>query len=186
MVYRMVVLLALPCLVLGCSGNNPDVHRDSARAAICARSWKAKGFSFDPNTMTCAEMFERAQAIRKAAYWRPRGYAFDPDTMTAREMSRKAAELRKMGVNEYSSVPAAQRQGGETVAAEAAPAQPLIRPEDAATRRALRKMTITQVRAKYPQYDDMDDIELTEGIHDRYFADVPFGDFAHRFLGYQP
>jgi len=116
--------------------------------------------------MTCDEMFERAQAIRNAAYWQQRRYRFDPNTMTAREMDRRAAELRRMGVRVYPSA-----QAGEGVA-----------PQDIATRRMLEGMTIAQVRERYPQYDDMDDVELAFAIHEKYFGDVPFAEFADRFL----
>ena len=158
MVNRIVILLALSGLIAGCSAGMRDPR---ARAAICARSWKAKGFAFDPNTMTCDEMFERAQAIRNAAYWRQRRYTFDPNAMTARQMDRKAAELRKMKVRVYPQA---------------------VAPQDAPIRRMLEGMAIAQVRERYPQYNDMDDMELARGIHARYFADVPFDDFAQRFL----
>ncbi len=158
MLDRIVILLALSGLIAGCSARMRDPR---ARAAICARSWKAKGFAFDANTMTCDEMFARAQAIRNAAYWRQRRYTFDPDTMTARQMDRKAAELRRMKVRVY---------------------PPAVAPQDVPIRRMLEAMTVAQVRERYPQYDDMDDMELARGVHGRYFADVPFDDFAARFL----
>jgi len=195
MINRLAVLLTLPWLALGCAASSttgPDVDRDRERAAVCAESWKAKGFTFDPNTMTCAEMFERAQAIRNAAYWRQQGYAFDPNTMTAGQMDRQAAELRKSGVKVYPPASTAQAEAAEAeaTAPEAAPAPETasqtgapFQPGDVATRRMLEKMTIVQVRKKYPQYDDMDDVKLTHAIHERYFRDVPFADFARRFLG---
>lgn len=192
MIYRVVVVLALPWLVVGCSAGMRDPR---ARAAICARSWKVKGFTFDADTMTCAQMFERAQAIRNAAYWRQRGYAFDPNIMTAGQMDRQAAEFRKSGVKVYPpplTAPPAPAEAeatasGATGVAEAATETPTpVRPEDVEIRRMLQKMTIVQVRKKYPQYDDMDDMELTHAIHGRYFREVPFADFARRFLGGQP
>jgi len=191
-IYRVVVVLALPWLVVGCSAGMRDPR---ARAAICARSWKVKGFTFDADTMTCAQMFERAQAIRNAAYWRQRGYAFDPNIMTAGQMDRQAAEFRKSGVKVYPpplTAPPAPAEAeatasGATGVAEAATETPTpVRPEDVEIRRMLQKMTIVQVRKKYPQYDDMDDMELTHAIHGRYFREVPFADFARRFLGGQP
>ena len=192
MIDRLAVLLTLPWLILGCaasSDGDPDVDRDRARAAICAESWKAKGFTFDPNTMTCEQMFERAQAIRNAAHWRQQGYAFDPNTMSAEQMDRRGVELRKSGVNVYPPAPTAPAEGPAS-APEAAPVPQTaaemvapVQPVDIATRRMLEKMTITQVRRKYPQYDDMDDVKLTHAIHERYFPDVPFADFARRFLG---
>jgi len=184
--------LALPWLVLGCSDGMRDPR---ARAAICARSWKVKGFTFDADTMTCAEMFERAQAIRNAAYWRQRGYAFDPNIMTAGQMDRRAAEFRKSGVKVYPPPLTMQTETAEAEATapeavpvpEAATETPTpARPEDAEIRRMLQKMTIVQVRKKYPHYNDMDDMELTHAIHGRYFREVPFADFARRFLGGRP
>lgn len=202
MMNRVVMLSILLWLVVGCaapSGSGPDVDRDRARAAICAESWRAKGFAFDPNTMTCEQMFERAQAIRNAAYWRQQGYAFDPNIMTAGQMDRRAAEFRKSGVKQYPPALTAPAEAAEaeTTAPETAPevapvpqtapqAVAPIQPQDLATRRMLEKMTITQVRRKYPQYNDMDDMELTDAIHERYFRDVPSADFARRFLGQQP
>jgi len=197
MMSRVVMLLALPWLVLGCSDGMRDPR---ARAAICARSWKVKVFTFDADTMTCAEMFERAQAIRNAAYWRQRGYAFDPNIMTAGQMDRRAAEFRKSGVKVYPpplttqpSTTPAEAIEAEAIASEAVPVPEAAtetptpaRPEDVETRRMLQKMTIVQVRKKYPQYDDMDDMELTHAIHGRYFREVPFADFARRFLGGRP
>ncbi len=180
MTKRLVVLLVLLGLAAGCgsSSRKSDLRE---RAEICARSWEAKGFTFDPNTMTCEEMYERAQAIRKAAYWKERGYTFDPNTMTVKEMDRRASDLRTMGVREYPPASGAAR-GDE---AGGTSSQPAVRPADLRTRRMLQKMTIFEVRAKYPMYNDMDDMELTRGIHDRYFADMPFQDFARRFLGYE-
>ncbi len=178
MAKHLVLLLVLLGLVAGC-GSSSSRSDSRERAAICAESWKAKGFTFDPDTMTCEQMYERAQAIRKAAYWRQRGYTFDPNTMTVKQMNQRAADLRAMGVHQYP--PASASQGGETNEAATTPA---IRAQDVRTRRMLQKMTIFEVRAKYPMYNDMDDMELTQGIHDRYFADMPFQEFARQFLGY--
>jgi hypothetical protein len=40
--------------------------------------------------------------------------------------------------------------------------------------------TIQEIRQKYPQYKDMSDEQLAHGLHDKYYADMPFDDFASR------
>lgn len=187
MMYRLALLLTLPWLVLGCassSHSDVDVDRDRGRAVACAESWKEKGFTFDPDTMTCEQMFERAQAIRNAAYWQQRGYTFDPNVMTAKEMDQKAVALRAMGTHEYPPTPAEQASQAQTPASQTAALEkkPTIRPEDVEVRRMLQRMNITQVRKRFPHYNDMDDMELARGIHNRYFPDIPFSEFAERFL----
>lgn len=44
--------------------------------------------------------------------------------------------------------------------------------------------TIADVRAKYPQYADLSDQQLAEGLHRKYYADMPFEQFAQK-IGYQ-
>lgn len=43
--------------------------------------------------------------------------------------------------------------------------------------------TIAEVRAKYPQYKDLSDQQLAEGLHKKFYSDLPFDDFAQR-IGY--
>lgn len=43
--------------------------------------------------------------------------------------------------------------------------------------------TISEVRSKYPQYSDLSDKQLAEGLHKKYYSDLPFEDFAKR-IGY--
>lgn len=38
--------------------------------------------------------------------------------------------------------------------------------------------TMLEIRAKFPQYDDMSDSDLAEGLHKKYYSDMPFGEFA--------
>lgn len=220
---RVFVVLALPWLVLGCATSSNDPVEARARAVRCAESWRARGFDFDPNAMTCTQMYERVQAIRNAAYWQERGYLFDPEAMTVKEMDLQAAELQEAGIREYrdpalgdspdsrgaSSQPAsptasepARAEAGATTAApagesESAASTPTPEPtagtgatkttsarpsaaED--IKAALAGMTLKDVRRKYPQYNDMDDLDLARRIHATYFSDTPFDEFARAFF----
>lgn len=40
--------------------------------------------------------------------------------------------------------------------------------------------TISDIRAQYPQYNDLSDRELAEGLHQKHYSDMPFEDFAER------
>ncbi len=39
-------------------------------------------------------------------------------------------------------------------------------------------MNFQEVRQKYPQYDDLNDIQLASALHKKYYADMPFPKFA--------
>ncbi len=187
MMYRLLLLLSLPWLTVGCASSSHrdvDAGRDRERAVACAERWQARGFVFDPNTMTCEQMFERVQAIRNAAYWKQQGYIFDPNTMSAKEMDQKAVALRAMGTHEYPPTEAERAAKPQTPAPRTATLEekPAIRAQDAEVRRMLQRMNITQVRKRFPHYNDMGDMELARGIHNRYFPDIPFSEFAERFL----
>jgi len=45
-------------------------------------------------------------------------------------------------------------------------------------------MNIQEIRAKYPQYADMSDQQLAEGLHQKFYSDMPFNDFAQK-IGFQ-
>jgi len=45
-------------------------------------------------------------------------------------------------------------------------------------------LTIADVRAKYPQYKDLPDDKLVEGLHKKYYADMPLEDFQKK-VGYK-
>ena len=187
MMRRLVLLVTLPWLALGCaSSSDGGAHaaRDRNRAVACAESWQARGFTFDPNTMTCEQMYERVQAIRNAAYWQQQGYTFDPNAMTAKEMDQKAVALCAMGTHEYPPMSAEQAAKAQTPPSQTAAMKETrtVRPQDLEVRRMLERMNIAQVRRRFPQYNDMDDMELAQGIHNRYFPDVPFSEFAERFF----
>jgi hypothetical protein len=49
-------------------------------------------------------------------------------------------------------------------------------------------MNIQEIRAKYPQYDDMSDEQLANGLHKKYYSDMPLDDFYSRigFAGAKP
>lgn len=44
--------------------------------------------------------------------------------------------------------------------------------------------TIAEIRQKYPQYQDLSDQQLAQGLHTAYYADMPFRDFAGK-IGYK-
>lgn len=46
-------------------------------------------------------------------------------------------------------------------------------------------MGIEQIRAQYPQYDDLSDMELARALHSRFYSDMEFGDFAGQ-IGLNP
>jgi hypothetical protein len=41
-------------------------------------------------------------------------------------------------------------------------------------------MNIQEIREKYPQYDNLSDSQLAEGLHKKYYSDMPFEDFSQR------
>lgn len=45
--------------------------------------------------------------------------------------------------------------------------------------------TMQEVRAKFPQYDDLSDADLASALHRKYYADMPEADFQKR-IGYTP
>lgn len=40
--------------------------------------------------------------------------------------------------------------------------------------------TMQEVRAKYPQYNDMSDADLAKALHKKFYSDVPFKEFAEK------
>lgn len=46
-------------------------------------------------------------------------------------------------------------------------------------------MNFSDVRAKYPQYDDMTDEALATALHSKYYSDMPFEEFSSK-VGYSP
>jgi hypothetical protein len=47
-------------------------------------------------------------------------------------------------------------------------------------------MDITEFRAQYPQYNDMDDASLSQSLHQKFYSDMAYDDFAGKFLGAKP
>jgi hypothetical protein len=43
--------------------------------------------------------------------------------------------------------------------------------------------TFAEVRSQYPQYKDLTDQQLAEGLHRKYYSDIPFEEFASK-VGY--
>lgn len=42
-------------------------------------------------------------------------------------------------------------------------------------------MDITEFRQKYPQYNDMSDMDVAQKFHAKYYSDIPFNEFAGKF-----
>lgn len=47
------------------------------------------------------------------------------------------------------------------------------------------KMTMDEVRARFPEYDDMDDMTLANAIHGRFYSDMPLAQFYEQ-VGFNP
>jgi len=45
-------------------------------------------------------------------------------------------------------------------------------------------LTISDVREKFPQYKDLSDEQLAQGLHKKYYADMPFEEFSNK-IGYK-
>lgn len=45
--------------------------------------------------------------------------------------------------------------------------------------------SISDIRAKYPQYNDLSDQQVLEGFHRKFYSDMDFNDFASRIEGFQ-
>ena len=41
-------------------------------------------------------------------------------------------------------------------------------------------MNFAEIRQKYPQYSDLSDIELAEGLHNKFYPDMSFNDFSQK------
>ncbi len=124
--YKLVTLLALVFVVAGCNSNSNNISKKRQQAINCANNWKVRGYDFDPNSMTCRQMYQRVKVMQKiqfwtvkgytldtnlltldeidkkvkdidrARYWKEKGYNFDPNSMTALEMNQKGEELDKI------------------------------------------------------------------------------------------
>jgi hypothetical protein len=83
------------CTLAGCISNSTKPFDLRREAAKCAENWKTQGYDFDPNSMTCSQMFERVSAIQRARYWKAKGYSFDPNSMTTEEMNEKVWDINR-------------------------------------------------------------------------------------------
>lgn len=90
---RTLALLLSALWLGGCTALNGQSGGARSDAARCAQNWRHQGFDFDPNSMTCSEMWVRAAAIRRAAYWEEKGYTLDPNSMTWQQMDQKVHEV---------------------------------------------------------------------------------------------
>jgi|GEM_PF-2382731 len=90
---RLIAAVTVSLLILCCASSAQDRASSREKALKCAENWSKQGFDFDPNSMTCSQMFERATAVRRAAYWREKGYVFDPNRLTWQEMDTKAQDV---------------------------------------------------------------------------------------------
>lgn len=90
------ILINFACIVFileGCAGTQNKRLDQQKESAICAANWKHYGYNFDPNVLTCLQMYEKVRAIRQAQKWKQKGYNFDPNSMTADEMEVKAKDI---------------------------------------------------------------------------------------------
>ena len=46
-------------------------------------------------------------------------------------------------------------------------------------------MNLKEIREKYPQYSDIDDEQLTKGLHQKFYSDMDYYDFSKR-IGFEP
>lgn len=47
-------------------------------------------------------------------------------------------------------------------------------------------MNIAEIRQKYPQYNDLSDAELAQGLHKKFYSDMDFGEFSNKIGLNQP
>jgi len=47
-------------------------------------------------------------------------------------------------------------------------------------------MNIAEVRKKYPQYNDLSDVELANGLHQKHYSDMDFSKFSEKIGLVQP
>ena len=79
--------------VAGCNTNSRSSIDPGQKAIKCAENWKGQGYDFDPNTMTCWQMFQKANAIRRAKYWKEKGYDLDPNDISREEMDGQVKHI---------------------------------------------------------------------------------------------
>ena len=176
---------------------------ERAQATWKAEYWRKQGYVFDPATMTAQEMDRRARELQEAARSQTGNRnATKPPTAQALvglEVSENQAGMPEIPQAQANPNPAgtgtarpaaapsqgkradASSGGGSSDGAVAVPDDPEVDPD---LRRMLKKMTVLDVRLQYPQYNDLKDGELARRIHEKYFPDTPFEDFARRFLRY--
>ena len=90
---RALVALILTPFLVGCSTPIRQSGHNASDAIRCAQNWRRQGFDFDPNSMSCSDMWERVQAIRRAAYWREIGYIVDPNSRTWEQVDQKVQDI---------------------------------------------------------------------------------------------
>ena len=54
-------------------------------------------------------------------------------------------------------------------------------PKELKFRLELEEMSIDEFRKRYPQYNEMTDLQVIKAIHKKYFTDVSFNEFACKF-----
>lgn len=90
---RVAVLSILLFVLAGCNSASDYLGDAKLEATQCAKNWKAQGYNFDPNCITCSQMFKKVAAIRRAEYWKERGYHRDPNLMTREEIDQKVKDI---------------------------------------------------------------------------------------------
>ncbi len=46
-------------------------------------------------------------------------------------------------------------------------------------------MNLAEIRQKHPQYDDLTDMQIASGLHQKYYSDMDFSDFSQK-IGFSP
>lgn len=90
---KVVIVSILVCAITGCVGNPYCPSNQRLKAIKCAANWNASGYNFDPNSMTCLQMYERVEAIQRAEFWAEKGYVFDPNSMAWSQMDLKVKDI---------------------------------------------------------------------------------------------
>jgi hypothetical protein len=90
---RTFILLSLATFLAGCTMTPGQFSPTTPDTVRCAENWSRQGFHFDPNSMTCSQMWEKAQVVRRTAYWNEKGYKVDPNLMTWQQVDQKVSDI---------------------------------------------------------------------------------------------
>lgn len=92
---KLIIFIALLLFSGSCNMYLRDRSDPKQDAIRCAKNWKARGYTFDPNCMSCFEMYLKFQAIQRSKYWLEKGYHFDPNSMSDTQMNEKFKDIER-------------------------------------------------------------------------------------------